>query len=106
MTAALTPAQVLRDAKALISDPAKWTQKAAARDIEGAEVAFGDEDAVCWCALGAIWRAVPNNDVETDAIFALSNAMGMGVPLFNDAHTHPEVLAAFDRAIELAEARQ
>ena len=44
---------------------------------------------------------------EIDANHWLGTAVGGGcIGAFNDTHTHAEVMAAFDRAIELAEAGQ
>ena len=49
--------QVLSQAKDTLSDASKWTQGAVARDKHGEEAHFNSPDAVCWCILGAIYKA-------------------------------------------------
>ena len=38
----------------LLSDESKWTKEVAARDVNGQPTFSGGDEAVCWCALGAI----------------------------------------------------
>lgn len=45
----------------LLSDPSKWTQEAAARDITGEWVSPPSATAVCYCSLGAIEKCYPND---------------------------------------------
>jgi hypothetical protein len=40
----------------LLSDPARWTQNAIARDSSGATVDPESMHAVCWCLDGAVWK--------------------------------------------------
>lgn len=103
-----TTVQVLREARALISDPERWSKGWFAKDSGRHHVSPCDPRAVRWCALGAVrhasqekgWmgakrlldRAVPSH------IVSVNDAKG------NRAEVHAQVLAAFDRAIELAEA--
>ena len=55
MTAiAPTPRDLLVEARTLIARPEAWTQGAAARDADGEPVGVEHEDAVSWCATGAI----------------------------------------------------
>ena len=100
---------VLRDARALISKPENWRQGAMA----GCRFMGGDirmslptthPMANCWCAAGAIKRVSATDKEFGNAIVALAfYAMPGGVAAFNDTHTHAEVLAAFDKAIEATE---
>lgn len=64
-----------------------------------------------FCAAGAIMKAI---DGRVITIFfprfwrvavSLSKAAGIAIPTFNDTHTHSEVLAAFDKAIEAERAK-
>jgi hypothetical protein len=91
-------ADVLRKARALIEKPENWLQ---------GEYCDGDK----FCLLGAIAKVqeLPEyKSEETPAYFAVKAAVraldpGTVFPhRFNDTHTHAEVLAAFDRAIERA----
>ena len=55
MTAtAPTPRDLLVEARTLIARPETWTQGAAARDTDGEPVGVQHEDAVTWCATGAL----------------------------------------------------
>lgn len=73
----------------LLSDPAKWTQDANARDKHGNPVNAESEDAVCWCLIGALYKCYPVDHRKAwerlvtviDVLYA-----------WNDSHTHAEVL--------------
>jgi hypothetical protein len=58
--------------------------------------------AVRWCSVGAIERSGASENIwcQVWAIDMLTRAMGTAPDHFNDHHTHAEVLAAFDVAIE------
>lgn len=101
---------LLREARALISDPDKWTQGALARNAHGSEVAHYSPDACKWCAVGAISRVAASNNASYDTeMSAYSSLVQASRRLFysdavgevNDTHSHTDVLALFDRAIEL-----
>jgi hypothetical protein len=115
----MSAADNLRAARALIEDPKRWTRHVYARDEYGGIEAI--RSGVCFCLLGATARAVnPNIDCRLikvlDEVDFLAQAIGKPddadpedlVVAFNDkpGRTHAEVLAAFDKAIELAEAQQ
>lgn len=91
-------ADKLREAKALIERG--WTQGVSMRDAKGA-VCLPPE-AVCWCAYGAMTAT----DAPIPAYDILDEVMDGEMVTFNDkrGRTQAEVLAAFDKAIELAEA--
>lgn len=104
----MSPVEILRGARGKISEPRHWAQGDFARDIEGNPVSFASSDAVCWCARGAIY-ATDEFD-SWGAIQLLRRAIeeqtgDPAVARFNDTHGHTDVLAVFDRAIELAEAQ-
>lgn len=101
-------AEMLRAARALIDTPEKWTQRQFAKDAAGHTIDFVNPDAVCFCACGALRRLHGiNGRVERVLADAMSSPSGevaaVRIVNFNDTHTHAEVLAAFDRAIEEAE---
>jgi hypothetical protein len=94
---ALTPLEVLKKARELIADPTRWAQ--------------GDYErpgpcGTRFCMLGAVYGYT---DVGKEAANLLARAVGPGdrteVVTFNDTagRKHEEVLAAFDKAIKLAE---
>jgi hypothetical protein len=63
-----------------------------------------------WCALEAL--AIGGDFGDHSAALAIAREIGGAgatnscIPGFNDSHTHPEVLALFDRAIEQERARR
>lgn len=91
----ITSADRLRRARALIDTPDKWCQgryhKPTGRH----------------CSLGAMNKAMgrgKSDGFAERALYAAAAEMGDGsVVLYNDTHTHAEVMALFDRAIEIAE---
>jgi hypothetical protein len=94
----------LREARALIERG--WCKEAYARGTSGRKVNSQGRSAVCFCAVGAInrvgkygWDFSPERDL-------LKRVVGYDPIDWNDApeRTQAEVLAAFDKAIELAEA--
>ena len=100
---------VLIKAKTLIQDPESWTQGVSARDILYEPVPATSRDAVCFCTYGAVARALglENSTYYHEVARPLKKACAAisgssMVTEYNDTHTHPEVLALFDKAIELA----
>jgi hypothetical protein len=109
----MTPAEILRAAKALIADPKRWTMGEYARDTAGAFVSPTDPAACCFCAIGALARAAgrPVCDIEREDLPAagfLQEACRETGAYFphrvNDDGGHAAVMAMYDRAISLAEA--
>lgn len=94
---------ILRSAKRAISKEKHWTQEALARDSRGTEVPVLSDSAKCFCMIGAIQAARATDDDYAGAIQCLRKATGINVYAFNDSHGHKAVLAAFDKAIEIAE---
>ena len=96
-------------ARALIEDEKCWTKGVIARDEDGNAWTVGCTP-VCWCATGAILCCETEMPPDREGALnylraALPPWPARSVPLFNDDFrtTHADVLAAFDRAIELAE---
>lgn len=50
----------------LLSSPEKWTQVYWAKDKDGVFIWPKNENAVCWCALGAIARVYADSPDEYD----------------------------------------
>lgn len=100
----------LKAAKSLISDSANWIQEDYAQDGKGNSVKCIQEG-VCFCSLGAIKKIRMEGWGDTDRTpesSYLSRAVilidaGNSVLRFNDTHTHAEVMAMWDKAIEMAE---
>jgi hypothetical protein len=102
---------VLVKARELIATPDRWIKENIARDKpESREWIYPNHPAAtCWCSVGAICAAEGLEGMwsDTRSIKALKKVLGTDdVSEWNDApeRTHDEVLAAFDKAIALAEA--
>ena len=100
----MTPTELLIAAKAKIDTPSKWTQGYLARNSSNNRVSCFSPRAVCFCSSGALMVAEDDNNVSsyttTRAQERLVSAMGGSIPDFNDSHTHSQVMAAWDKAIE------
>ncbi len=88
---------VLIRARARIEDPQHWTQGWQARDKFGSPVPTRSRRAVRWCPIGAV-----NVESGVDAGRCIEDGPAR-LASFNDkpGRTHAEVLALFDRAIEV-----
>jgi hypothetical protein len=97
--------RVLVAAKARISDPAKWTKGACARNADGDTVDIYDRRACQWCSMGAILAALPPTLCISFVAAAMRPAVnGEWFVTWQDKpeRTHAEVMAAFDRAEVMA----
>ena len=118
MTAtAPTPRDLLVEARTLIARPEAWTQGAAARDADGEPVGVEHEDAVSWCATGAIncamYRHADSLEIPpplqrarnqagtilTDTVRALTLGHYTEATTYNDQTNHGCIVHAFDIAI-------
>ena len=88
----------LKAIRALIAKPESWTQGANARDADGYSVAATSNKAVCWCLSGAFSKESAHDTGARDALDLKPGKM----IIFNDNHTHAEVLAMLDRSIKRA----
>lgn len=125
--------ELLKKGRELISDPAKWTTGAYARDSNetgptggkyGIHLSPAQPGATCWCSAGALKHFTQEWDPEYGPMpirymehvegwaynYLLHAVMRTGnahsVEQFNDhpSTTHESVLRVWDLAIELAEA--
>jgi len=94
--------ELLINARKLIENPECWTQGVFACDEDGFVTDI--EEGVCFCSMGAIIRADGGlgNESYIAAFGAMQSVIGNSTSIsrFNDTHTHAEVLAMFDKAIE------
>lgn len=107
-----TVVEILKEAKSLIDTPEKWTKETYARSTSGGVISEHEDGAVCFCSLGAFFRVAKSADVVYmdsgwDILIKavkLIKPTAYSVATFNDNHTHAEVMAMWDKAIELAAA--
>jgi len=99
---------LLEAARMLLDDPDAWVQGAYAKDADGLPAHEMSPEACRWCLSGAIRALCPLDGGYPLALNRqtarryLGIATGLPIPDFNDNATHAEVLAALDKAIELA----
>lgn len=106
--------KVLEKARNLIYHQSRWTKNTMARDANGGDVDDTSPRATCWCSLGAVNRAAYEltdsyswmaRDIEASAAkealrYTLHALHGDDrIAVFNDTHTHAEVLNLFDETI-------
>ena|SRR5271166_5367285 len=94
-------------ARALLSDPARWTTGAFARRADGLFCYEHDADAVCWCALGALVAVKPHSVINAhgrinNMEFAtlLRHCIDGNPAQFNDTREHCDILEWFDAIIK------
>jgi len=106
----MKPIEVLRQARALISDRDHWMCGNYASGPNGKARKPNDEDAVRWCALGAIIRVGGYSLGADRAVRALQmNTFAvarLGVSGYNDTKGHTAMLAVFDQTIAQLEAKE
>lgn len=108
----LNDLKVLKKAREILSDPARWTKKTYARTDDGTPVLVSDPLAVKFCTVGACYKAAAELGLPPktpDALYTVINeepGFG-GVASFNDQtdRTHADVLGLFDKAITRTEAQ-
>ena len=100
---------ILREARAIISDESCWTQGEFARDAQGRAVPPVHYAAVRWCIIGACAVALSNHGVmrlgpECEDAIQKANPdisfRGLQEWQDNPHRSHAEVLRAIDNAIE------
>lgn len=115
MSEQLSTLDVLKAARELIADPARWQQGWFAADADGIGCRGNSEGAVSFCALGAIEHITGGNvwidDFTTPAEAALLDAAERLYPdmsdpaAVNDELGHEAVLRVYDEAIRREEAK-
>lgn len=99
--------EILVEARASIANPATWTRGCYARNRYGARVSPLSDEAVSFCSIGALDRALRSNTALGDPVMrALRAGSGvLDISAFNDGRTHAEVIAVFDAAITAERAK-
>jgi len=97
---------VLLAARKLIEKEENWCQRFLSKRPDGSfQNGAPADDACAYCMNGAIFAVVKRRSIHWSmnsqaAIEALERLTGEPNINFNDTHTHAEVIALFDRAIE------
>ena len=99
---------IIKKAKQKIYLKKNWTQEAFARDKDGRAVKAANKDAVCWCALGAVYCQVIDQQhritlsstiIERSSI--VQKSCGLGT--VNDILGHKHVIRVFNEVIKSIE---
>lgn len=103
-----TTIEILKAARDLIAKPENWTQGSYAKRSDDLETIPSDPDAVCFCSVGAIFKAGDASFKFSETLpFEIREAFGVAkendLVKFNDSHTHSEVLDLFSKSISKAE---
>lgn len=100
--------QFLVAGRKLIENPENWCQIYLAKDSNGEEVTPLDPRACRWCTYGAARKVTNESPYMTGVTPMLDKAANLlsedepiGAMTFNDTYHHKEVLAMWDKAIEL-----
>lgn len=107
--------ELMIEAKALIEDESKWTKGYYAHDSEGSLREALDPQAVCFCSVGALIKVAGGYDypqslqidraeaVLSDCVKISTDGWGQDIVEFNDAkdNTHQDVMAVWDKAIQM-----
>lgn len=101
-----TQRQIILAARKLIHFEKNWTQNTSARDENDCSVGVNEQDAIKFCARGAIARAIfdhrqfydPVDDVEIIKTYFRPFIGLYSVTHFNDNHSHVHVLRLFQKA--------
>lgn len=107
------PSEILIGARELLASPAQWVKGYYAFNKSRDMREVGDDDATCFCMIGALAKSAGSftgvggyEQSDHPEIDYLAKVVGEHVPNYNDhpERTHDEVIAAFDKAIQLAQA--
>ncbi len=93
---------ILQRARARIASPANWLRRLDSANQHGCRVDPKHPSACRFCLLGAI-QAECDSRLEVDVVCNWvidTHNPTHAIVSYNDSHTHTEVLAAIDRAIE------
>jgi hypothetical protein len=84
--------------RGLLSNPARWTTKAIARNSEGFTVNVQSKEATCFCLLGAVYRVYGKSEFPTDipqlaTIYKELSKLGHdSLTGFNDTTSYEDVI--------------
>lgn len=103
----MTVKAFLVKAKGFIDTPETWTQGYYAHDKDGNMCEAFDEEATCFCSVGALYKAnggyYPSDEFNEAEKILNSLADRHFIVDHNDSNTHENVMDLWDRAIKQAE---
>lgn len=122
----MTTVEFLKNAKARIADEKNWCRVHLAMNACKEFVQPSSPRAVCWCSLGTVYlesrlleyqyQVALAEELRDRAEATLSEAVAeitnsdalekstyTSIPIYNDDHSHEEVMKMWDKAIEIAE---
>jgi hypothetical protein len=99
----VTVDDVVRGAPPLLENKKTWTRRTFARAANGSSVMPTNPDAVCWCAVGALYKAEfdlsDSRNVAFEAIAKLETFADWPLVCVNDIEGRQAVVALFKKAL-------
>lgn len=93
----------LQQVREIIFNEQQWTQHSLARNAERKKTLPTDPEATCYCLIGAIVKVShPDVDLERrliECIHINSDFKVGNLSLYNDSHTHSEIISLLDITI-------
>lgn len=111
----MTDLEIIKASRELIADKSRWCQGYYAFTFDGIQVHGYRPVAVRWCSVGAIQRFAKDYDLEQkelhvgrirnriERLMPALGYLGENLAVFNDAHTHEEVIQMWDHVINYLE---
>lgn len=96
----MTVQEVAEAVYEIIEDEQHWTKGALARTEEGTKTLPDDDDAVCWCLVGAVRLVTKEKDFIVFREFWSAwceHVSPAGMSYVNDIHGHQAVLSGLDK---------
>ncbi len=116
----MSAVKILREARALIADKSRWTTETYARDSNGIATQYDSPEGICYCALGALYKAAGSVVWAAEAEGILNTAakpyldaadvrgsiacINDGDVQISDLESHDAVIRVYSEAISIAEA--
>ena len=83
----------------LLKDRKNWTQGFMARRADGIAVGTSDDNAVCWCLIGALYKCYRVEEVEKHKILLMRELTVLSLTNWNDhpKRKHSEIVAVLKK---------
>lgn len=104
MTVKTKPSEKILQAMEIIGSPERWTKGASARDSFGRSIPRTDENAACFCAVGALGKAKADYSYMYIVLNHIAKPKYYSIVYYNDSPKtkHKDVMNMFMTAAFLA----
>ncbi len=104
--------EILKNARDLISNKENWCRGSFAKDAGGNDIFYGSKEATQFCMIGAFQKQNTSflQKVSDDCLLYICRNINIhsyinmmkNLSIFNDSHSHEEVIEVYNKAISLA----